>query len=118
MLQAAPSSDVLSALVSGERWADMGSALQQLLDATDWSDAEARGRVVPHRGASVEYDAAQDAVKAAEGQLKVGARTKKRNGRGLVSWGEGGKRGCCRRGREVRIERAAREEGREMWGLG
>lgn len=64
-------SELLLALIDPTRWADMDSSLQELSDAADWGEAETSGRVVPSKGADEGFDAACEAVQAAEQALQV-----------------------------------------------
>eukprot|EP00877_Chromochloris_zofingiensis_P003836 jgi/Chrzof1/13453/Cz07g33220.t1 len=63
-------SELLLALIDPTRWADMDSSLQELSDAADWGEAETSGRVVPSKGADEGFDAACEAVQAAEQALQ------------------------------------------------
>jgi DNA mismatch repair protein MSH6 len=40
-------SEALLALVGPGRWQELGASLQELLEATDWQQAEETGRVIP-----------------------------------------------------------------------
>ncbi|GFR46109.1 hypothetical protein Agub_g7597, partial [Astrephomene gubernaculifera] len=52
------------------RPSDVGAALQALEAATDWKEAAQTGRAVPEQGVDEVYDAAVEAVEAAEGRLQ------------------------------------------------
>lgn len=72
LCQAGPTSELVVALTESSRWSDFGSKLSELSAAAEWGKAEADGVVRPSRkGVDKDYDAAQEAVEAAEQELQV-----------------------------------------------
>jgi hypothetical protein len=90
--QAGPTSELVVALTESSRWSDFGSKLSELSAAAEWGKAEADGVVRPSKkGVDKDYDAAQEAVEAAEQELQV--RKQQEHGRrvmqGVQRSGEG-----------------------------
>ncbi|EFN52031.1 hypothetical protein CHLNCDRAFT_139631 [Chlorella variabilis] len=82
------SSSLLRRLVTpGELFPDMAAALAEMQSATDWAEAEASGRVEPARGVDGAYDAALDAIDAAQAALQAHLAEARRAGaRVPASW--------------------------------
>lgn len=53
----------------GKGLPDISPVLDHFKDAFDWSEADCTGRIIPHEGCDVEYDAACYAIREIESSL-------------------------------------------------
>ncbi|OAY70755.1 DNA mismatch repair protein MSH6, partial [Ananas comosus] len=56
-------------LTTGKGLPDISPVLDHFKDAFDWSEADCTGRIIPHEGCDVEYDAACYAIREIESSL-------------------------------------------------